>query len=385
MKRSLYVSRLTAVLLSFFLAPIAISDAVAQSTGSGAERVADAALSGVVRDSSGSVIPRPTIVVRQEPSGLERVIGGSGDGTFSIPQLPPGRYVITASAPGFAVASHAVEAPRGEPVDVTLIPAPIVEQVTVVSAARQEELRDTLNTRVDVITRGRIEETGGQETVAEILRELPGVITRRGSETAGAAGEQIQGIDSRQVLVLLDGQPIVGARGIKRGGILNLDRQSTARLERVEVVKGAASALYGSDAMGGVISLITREPSAPFDATVALSAGSLGSTGVRVDTGFKREKTFGIFSLERHQQDGFDLTPDTFDTTGAPYRRYDALAKLRRQFVPSFSLGGLMTGYRNHTRGRSNGELGPQEDDIRDRAISANVTGHWLAPGFTSV
>jgi outer membrane cobalamin receptor len=93
-----------------------------------------------------------------------------------------------------------------------LTPAAVVEQLTVVSASRQEELRDTLNTGVDVITRSRIEAAGAQETVAEILREVPGVVTRRGSETAGAAGEQIQGIDSRQVLVLLDGQPIVGAR-----------------------------------------------------------------------------------------------------------------------------------------------------------------------------
>ena len=177
------------------------------------------------------------------------------------------------SAPGFASATRTIDVPAAEALSLTLSPAPIVEQVTVVSASRQEELRDTLNTRVDVITRSRIEESGGHETVGEILREMPGVVSRRGSETAGAAGEQIQGIDSRQVLVLIDGQPIVGARGIKRGGVLNLDRQSTARLDRVEIVKGAASALYGSEALGGVINLITREPSAPFESTVALSGG----------------------------------------------------------------------------------------------------------------
>ena len=85
--------------------------------------------------------------------------------------------------------------------------------------------------------------------------------------------------------MLVDGQPIVGARGIKRGGVLNLDRQSTARLDRVEVVKGAASALYGSDALGGVINLITREPSAPLDATVSVAAGNLGVVSSRVDAG----------------------------------------------------------------------------------------------------
>jgi outer membrane receptor for ferrienterochelin and colicins len=383
MKRHPYVSRLT-LLFSLFFLPIAISEALAQSADSAISLV-DSPLSGVVRDSSGAIIPRTTIVIRQDPSGLERVISGAGDGTFLLPRLGPGRYIITVSAPGFAAESRVADVPRATALEITLSPAAIVEQVTVVSASRQEELRDTLNTRVDVITRSRIEETGAQETVAEILREIPGVVTRRGSETAGVAGEQIQGIDSRQVLVLLDGQPIVGARGIKRGGVLNLDRQSTARLERVEVVKGAASALYGSDAMGGVISLITREPSAPFDAAVALSGGNFGTVGARLDTGFKREKTFGIFSVERHQHDGFDLTPSTFDTTGAPYRRYDGLAKLQRQLVPSFSLTGTVTGYHNRTRGRSNGEVGPQEDDIRDQALSANIRGQWLVGGNTSV
>ena len=177
----------------------------------------------------------------------------------------------------------------------------------------------------------------------------------------------------------------MGARGIKRGGVLNLDRQSTARLDRVEIVKGAASALYGSEALGGVINLITREPSAPFESTVALSGGNFGSIGARVDAGFKRQKTYGIFSVERHQHDGFDLTPTTFDTTGAPYRRYDALGKLRQQFTPSFSLGGLVTGYHNDMTGRSNGELGPQEDDINEKAVSGNATAQWLVGGRTTV
>jgi len=102
-------------------------------------------------------------------------------------------------------------------------------------------LRESLNTKVDVIGRNRIRDTG-YESVAEILQELPGVVTRRGTQGAGAAGEQVQGIDSRQVLSLFDGQPIIGGKGVKRG-VINLDRQSINTLERIEVVKGAASAI----------------------------------------------------------------------------------------------------------------------------------------------
>jgi outer membrane receptor for ferrienterochelin and colicins len=186
------------------------------------------------------------------------------------------------------------------------------------------------------------------------------------------------------VLVLIDGQPLVGARGIKRGGVLDLDRQSTARLDRIEVVKGAASALYGSEALGGVINLITREPVRPFESEMAVSGGSFGVLNARLDGGFLGQGTSGIFSVEHHRHDGFDLTPDTFDTTGAPYRRYDALAKVRQQFSPSIAAGVMATGYVNETGGRSVGELGPQEDDIDDRALSASVTSDWLA-GRTAV
>jgi Carboxypeptidase regulatory-like domain len=124
----------------------------------------DSDLSGVVRDSSGAVIPSPLIVVRRDQSGLERVINGAADGTFSVRGLALGPYAITASAPGFEPATQIIELPYTERFVVTLSPAPIVVQVTVISASRQEELRTTLNTRVDVITRSRIEESGGHET-----------------------------------------------------------------------------------------------------------------------------------------------------------------------------------------------------------------------------
>jgi hypothetical protein len=65
-----------------------------------------------------------------------------------------------------------------------------------------------------------------------------------------------------------------------------------------------------------VINLISREPSSPLDLNVAVAGGSLGMLDTRFDGGFKRDRTFGIFSVERHEHDGFDLTPGTFDTTG---------------------------------------------------------------------
>lgn len=374
------LARVLAWCLTLLLAALVLPRAHAQTVRANGE---GSAVSGVVRDSTGAAVPRATVVIRHDASGLQQIIETGSDGAFFLPRLTAGRYHVSASADGFAMVTQLVELPAVTPLTFTIAPAPIVEQVTVVSASRQEELRDALNTRVDVIGRARIQDSGSQ-TVGELLRELPGVLSRRNSEGAGAAGEQIQGIDSRQVLVLLDGQPLVGARGIK-SGVLNLDRQSAARLERVEVVKGASSALYGSDAIGGVINLISRDVTAPLSLGGELSGGSLGEVNAVGDLGFRQGRWAGLFTGERHQQDGFDLTPTTFDTTAAPFTRHDYFGRLRGQVTPSIGLSTLVSGYNNHAGGRSNGELGPQENDIDERTLNVNGAVDWLPRAATSI
>jgi outer membrane receptor for ferrienterochelin and colicin len=157
------------------------------------------------------------------------------------------------------------------------------------------------------------------------------VVTRRGSASgnSGSAGEQIQGIDPRQVLAHFDGQPLVGARGIK-SGVLNLDRQSIAPIESIEVVKGASSALYGSDAIGGGVNQISRDPRAPVELNLTASGGSQGRADYRGDIGFGGENFTGFFSGERHKQNPFDLTPKLLQAgakwTTDRYRGFNRLA-----------------------------------------------------------
>ena len=67
----------------------------------------------------------------------------------------------------------------------------------------------------------------------------------------------------------------------------------------------------------------------------------------------------GLFMVEHHQNDGFDLTPTTFDTTGAPFERVDFMGRARLKTGDQLSFSARVTGYDNHTEGRSNGELGP--------------------------
>lgn len=100
MKRSLSLVRRTTLYVTF-LVPFVPPAAIAQSASTD-DRVAQRALSGIVRDSTGAIIPRATITIRSEPAGLTRVIPGNPDGTFSIDQTAAGRYSVTASAAGLS-------------------------------------------------------------------------------------------------------------------------------------------------------------------------------------------------------------------------------------------------------------------------------------------
>ncbi len=341
-------------------------------------------VSGTIQDQNGAIIAGVVVVLRNTNSGIERTMVTDQNGHFTFANLNGENFELIISKDGFQRKTEKVAV--GKEIPVTLEVAPLSAETTVFSGSRQAELRESLNTQVEVITRSQIESTG-YDSVGEVLREVPGILTRRGSETgtsSGAAGEQIQGIGSRQSLVLVDGFPVVNARGIKSGNI-NLDRQSTARLEQIEVVKGAASALYGSDAIGGVVNLITRDPKNPLEGSVTISGGSFGSLDTRGELGFKKDGFSGFVTAERRKNNGFDLTPTTYDTTGAGFHYYSYFAKTKYEFSPKFYLTGLAELRKGNSLGRSNGETGPQSEDVDDTTQSYGLTANWSPNARTVV
>lgn len=337
-------------------------------------------IAGRVVDRTGAPAPGVSIVITNLSTRFERVGVTDEEGMFTFAGVAEGRYRVLATLEGFAPAS--LETERGKRVELTLSPSPFTEQVTVISGSRQESLRETLSTPVSVLTRDRLNETA-RTTVGDALRELPGVVTRRGSEGTGVAGEQVQGIDSRQVLVLIDGQPIAGARGIKSGAI-NLDRQTTHRLDRVEVVKGAASALFGSDAIGGVINLIPREINRR-EADLTASAGEHGRRDVSLSLGAPIGMASVFGSASRAERDAFDLTPSTADTTGAAFTRNDVFTRARADVRPGLRLSFTGSAYENNERGRALTTSGVSAIEVDDEAIAGGGSAQWQAGARTSV
>lgn len=338
------------------------------------------ALEGRVIDQTGVPVPGASVFVRDLSTGLETAQSSGTQGEFSI-EVRPGRYRVSAAENDFQTISEDVDvgdtAPG--PVLLTLHPA-ILTQSIIVTGSREEELLAQSVAKVEMIARSQLRDSG-YESVSDILSEEPGVVTRTSRSPGSRAGTQIHGIDSRQSLILIDGFPVVGARGVK-SGILNMNRQSTNRLERVEIVKGASSALYGSDAIGGVINLITREPRKRFDADVTASAASLGGVDLRADSGFVHGRWSGFFAAERHKRNPYDLTPQDFDTTGPGFRRYDYMAKISRDFSENLKLGLLANAFDNREASVYAARTGSQITTTNDSALNYGAT---LNAGLSAV
>lgn len=125
------------------------------------------------------------------------------------------------------------------------------EEVIVVTGTRSESPRAASPVTTEVIDRQRLAESGVQ-TAAEALALRPGLWLERG--VGGTTGISIQGLGPQYSLVLVDGARQIG----RTDGVLDLDRFGVEDIEQIEVVRGPSSVLYGSDALGGVVNIVTR-------------------------------------------------------------------------------------------------------------------------------
>jgi iron complex outermembrane receptor protein len=167
----------------------------------------------------------------------------------------------------------------GEPAQRVLVqldPEPTHEEEITVSATRTDKRLDDQPMRVEVLSREEIEEkmlmTPGD--IVMMLNEMGGMRVQPTSPSLGAASVRVQGMRGRYTRFLSDGLPLFG----EQPGGLGLLQIPPMDLGQVEVIKGAASALYGAGAMGGVIDLISRRPGDEPETEVLLNQSTRGGT-----------------------------------------------------------------------------------------------------------
>ncbi len=170
----------------------------------------------------------------------------------------------------------------------------------VVTATRTEKSVKDLSATVSVITREDIEASNAN-SCTDILNTLPGLFVQR-TGAFGRADVDIRGIGGRgrMVMVLVDGRPVkMGLFGCTVTHSLPLDN-----VERIEVVRGPASVLYGSDALGGVINIITRRPTKPMEMDYTLSYGTHNTYRHRLRAGGSRGSLNFYATTDKRQSNG---------------------------------------------------------------------------------
>ena len=118
---------------------------------------------------------------------------------------------------------------------------------------------------------------------------------------------QVQGLENSYILILVDGERL----STTPGGPIDFDRLTTANIKKIEVLKGAASSLYGSSAMGMVINIITDIPKRPLEGWAKVRYGKYNDLQLDAGVGMKYKGFYAQTLFNRTSSDGYDLTPET--------------------------------------------------------------------------
>ncbi len=212
-----------------------------------------ARIAGIVVDSSGAPVPGATVT-----AGSSSVTTGD-DGQFDVADAPDGSVAIRVTAPGFAVTTLTVEGTT-DSARVVLQPAPLVDTVLVTASRGATRLSTAAGTTV-MTSAELLNSAAG--ALDDALRNTPGFsLFRRSSSrvsnptTQGVTLRGVSGSGASRTLVLADGVPL----NDPFGSWVYWNRVPQAAVERVEIVRGATGDLYGADALGGVVQVLTFAP-----------------------------------------------------------------------------------------------------------------------------
>jgi iron complex outermembrane receptor protein len=212
-----------------------------------------------------------------------RVSVTDANGRFTLRDLTPGRYDVLVTALGYKPLRQSVEVTAGRPttLDAQLEAGSLMLSSVIVSATRTPLEATKVASTVNVLTPEHVQTSPARES-QDLLREIPGIELPRTSSLVGGTAQivSIRGVDEGRTVVTFDGIPVNDAWG----EWIDWGRVPKGMLDRVEVVEGGTSNLYGNGAMGGAISFFSR-PLAPGALNLMVEGGSRDTRHVFVAGG----------------------------------------------------------------------------------------------------
>ncbi|UOG92748.1 MAG: TonB-dependent receptor [Candidatus Thiothrix sulfatifontis] len=186
----------------------------------------------------------------------------------------------------------------------------------IVTADRKARTVDETLAPVSIITRADLEKYQAS-SIADALRRVPGINLSNSGGTGKATSVFMRGTNSNHVLVLIDGIKV----GSATTGSVAFEDLPLDQVERIEVVRGPRSSLYGSEALGGVIQIFTRKGGKGFQPEVSVSVGSNNTQKAHVNLAGGDAKTWYNLNAGTETTDGIDATADQREPDADGYER----------------------------------------------------------------
>lgn len=214
----------------------------------------DAHIHGHVVDKiTGEHLPYIVVMIKGTTIG----VATESTGHYMIRNVPEGKFIMEVSAVGYKTQSREVTISKGRSYEVNFVLEEDLVQIdgVIVSATRSETTRRMSPTLVNVVG-ADIYNLANSSTVAQGLVFQPGVRVENNCQNCGFQQVRINGLDGQYTQILIDSRPVFSALA----GVYGIEQLPANMVDRVEVMRGGGSALFGSSAIAGTINIITKEP-----------------------------------------------------------------------------------------------------------------------------
>jgi len=228
-------------------------------------------------------IPYATLQVK----GTKHGTTSDGSGHYKLSNIPIGTLVIVVQALGYKKAELEVVMMRGKSTElfVELEPDVLMLDQVVVSGTRTEHSIKDVPIRTEVISIKSIQDKNACN-IYQALDGTPGIRVENQCQACNFTMVRMQGLGAEHTQVLINGQPMYSGLA----GVYGLQQMGTTDVGRIEVVKGAGSALSGSSAVAGAINIITKEPSLEPSTTIDFQLGNYNTNKYDISSSLRNEK-----------------------------------------------------------------------------------------------
>lgn len=300
-------------------------------------------IGGSVVDAKGAKVAGATITLYSRDNRLLTSKTTDENGSFLFERLSPAQYVVAVDAQGFSRDARALRAgPGRNTVDFNLEVAAINSEVVVTAQGTPQTIDET-SKAVSVINSDQIERRD-ENSLIDALRLTPGVRTEQLGGPGGFSKILIRGLRVVDTAVLLDGFRVRDAADFRGGFNPFMEDILTNNIDRIEVLRGSGSSLYGSNAVGGVVNLVSPEGSGSPKVALGFEGGSLGLFRERAQVSGGVGQRFGYsFAATR-----LDVNHGVHD--GEIYRNTSLGGHARYFFSPKISLRGTVSYTRAFSR-----------------------------------